>query len=106
MAEKYILVNGEPQVEPNLLKWAEWFENSERHLKQDVIGNTRISTVFLGLDHSFGGGPPVLWETMIFDGPEGLLDETQWRYTSQEDALAGHENAVGLIKASMRKCDA
>lgn len=25
-----------------------------------------ISTVFLGIDHNYGGGLPILWETMVF----------------------------------------
>jgi hypothetical protein len=48
-----------------------------------------VSTVFLRLDHDFYGGPPVLWETMLFcDDPE--LDNTMKRYTSIEAAMSGH----------------
>jgi hypothetical protein len=52
----------------------------------------RVSTVFLGLDHSFGNGPPVLWETMVFgaDGDEQHCE----RYTSFEAAVTGHERNV------------
>lgn len=61
-----------------------------------------VSTVFLAMDHSFAfpfGGPPVLWETMIFDCPG--LDDYQQRYTSKADALVGHEAAVSeAIKAA------
>lgn len=53
----------------------------------------RVSTVFLGLDHSFGAGPPVLWETMIFGGDH---DEYQERYTSYEDAVEGHARACAI----------
>ena len=54
-----------------------------------------VSTVFLGIDHSFGEGPPILWETMIFDGPH---DQFQERYTSKEEAIAGHERAMLLAR--------
>lgn len=30
------------------------------------IGDYIVSTVDLGLDHSFGDGPPLYYETMIF----------------------------------------
>ncbi len=51
-----------------------------------------VSTVFLGTDHNFTGkGPPVLFETMIFVNGG---DEWQDRYTSWNDAVAGHERAV------------
>ena len=47
------------------------------------------STVFLALDHNFGGGKPILYETLVF--PEGSLSEV-WgtRYHTREEALAGH----------------
>ena len=53
-----------------------------------------VSTVFLGLDHSWSGGKPVLWETMIFGGEH---DEYQARYTTYEDALEGHQEALNLV---------
>lgn len=55
-------------------------------------GRVTVSTVFLVIDHSFGdGGPPVLWETLVFDGPS---DQEMRRYTSLADALAGHAEVV------------
>jgi hypothetical protein len=53
--------------------------------------------VFLGVDHAHLGGPPVLWETMIF-GFEN--DEYQERYTSKADALAGHARAAAIARGS------
>jgi hypothetical protein len=47
--------------------------------------------VFLGTDHSFGDGPPLLWETMIFGGKH---DEFQERYSNLADAKAGHKRAL------------
>lgn len=55
-----------------------------------------VSTVFLGLDHSFGRSEPLLYETMIFGGP---LDQEQWRYSNESEARAGHKNAVRLVWA-------
>lgn len=56
----------------------------------------RVSTVFLGLDHSFGlAGDrlPLLWETMIFGGKhDGYVD----RYSSRGAALKGHAKALEL----------
>lgn len=51
----------------------------------------RVSTVFLCIDHSFGGGRPILWETMIFGGRH---NGNQWRYSSLEEAQQGHIEAV------------
>ena len=92
----YILKDGQP-VKAELLVWAKWFEKSERTVAKDEIGKVLVSTVFLGLDHRFGSGPPVLWETMIFGGEHNDFQE---RYTSVEDALEGHKHAVELVKLS------
>ena len=70
----------------------------ERGNERRVVGrNSRdgivVSTVFLVLDHQFeDDGPPLLWETMVF-GLEGD-DEVQERYSSYEDAVAGHQRHV------------
>jgi len=67
---RYILnEHGEPVPEPNLERWAEWFQTADRRVdRTDLPNGGFISTVFLGLDHSFKeSGPPVVWETMVFD---------------------------------------
>ena len=65
----YILdENGNPVIENDILKWGKWMETNNRHIAEDVVGDVRVSTVFLGIEHSWGQGFPVLWETMIFGG--------------------------------------
>ena len=96
--ENYILdENGQPVREPNLLRWAEWFDNlrHQRVLAIDKLPNgVTVSTVFLSVNHRFTGhGPPVLWETMIFGGDH---DREMWRYDSREKARAGHAEAVRI----------
>jgi len=92
--------NGNPVPEPDTIRWAKWFENNGRHIGCDNIGDIRISTVFLGIDHSFDDGPPVLWETMIFGGKH---DQYQERYRSREDAIAGHARSVFMVRESEDK---
>jgi|SRR6185503_9265685 len=70
------------------LEWARWFEDFEgRRVACDEIGDVRVSTVFLGLDHQYGDGPPLLFETMVFGGP---LDGEMDRYSTWDEAAAGH----------------
>jgi hypothetical protein len=81
------------------MAWARWIDgdHQKRVVSVTPVGDGRVSTVFLGLDHSFAGGPPVLWETMVFD-VEGL-DGEQDRYTSHADAVAGHAQMVARAQA-------
>jgi len=100
MNDKFILNDkGEPIPEPDLLTWARWFEKGNRRVATETIGESRISTVFLGLDHAFNpfdGGPPVLWETMVFGGP---LDQEQERCSgNREQAEAMHAAMVRRVK--------
>jgi hypothetical protein len=53
--------------------------------KTDLPDGRRVSTVYLGMDHSFGDGPPLLWETMVF--PEASICE---RHETLEQAIQGH----------------
>jgi len=80
-------------------EWAIQFEGIERHIADDEIDGwkyrervlftpVRVSTVWLGLDHSFGReGQPLLFETMIFGGRCGQDCE---RYSTVEAARRGH----------------
>jgi len=54
-----------------------------------------ISTVFLGIDHSFGRGAPVLFETMTFAPGDA---EGQWRYRTWQEAEAGHAAVVASLR--------
>jgi hypothetical protein len=95
--DKFILDGeGNPVGEPDLLVWGKWLQTANRSLAKDQIGDVRISTVFLGLDHGYGGSP-ILWETMIFGGSHDSYCE---RYTSRAAALEGHAKAVTLVRGS------
>jgi hypothetical protein len=96
--KKYILdSNGCPVLEPDVMKWAHWFEKANRTVAMDTVGGSIVSTVFLGIDHGFDGGPPILWETMVFSGK---LDHEQDRCSgSREQAEAMHARMVKRVKA-------
>ncbi len=97
----YILDDkGNPVIERDLVTWARWMENFQnRRVADERIGDSRISTVFLSLDHNWSGvGPPVLWETMVFGGK---LNEEQDRCSgSREQAEAMHARMVEKVKCS------
>lgn len=74
---------------------AEAYAGNRSLAKTDLPDDVHVSTVFLGLDHSWGGKPPVVFETMIFGGPHDMFQE---RYSDYDEALVGHERAVKLAR--------
>lgn len=104
MTDKYILNDhGQPVLENDVVAWGKWFASSPRHVGLDQIRDVSVSTVFLGLDHRFGGhGMPILWETIVFGGP---LDGEGQRYSSKEAAVAGHADYVARVSASPKLQD-
>ena len=94
MNGNYILVGKEPKQIYDILEWARWFETSNRIVEQTQIGDVKVSTVFVGIDYSFGGGEPLLFETMIFGGAE---DGYQDRYSTWDEAVKGHQFACEKV---------
>ena len=87
--------NPVPCSAPN--RWGRWMENGDnQRVALDEFGDMRVSTVFLGIDHSWGGGTPTLFETMLFGLPNG--DEYQARCATRDQALAQHREAVGYAR--------
>lgn len=88
MSEHYIL-NGRETVPCDLMTWARWFESNRanRVVNKTKFGDTEVSTVFLGLDHRYGDGPPQIFETLVFGGP---MDGDMERCSTYEEAEAMH----------------
>lgn len=94
----------------DVLEWGKYMNiEGARIVQQDTVNGYLVSTVFLGLDHSFDFGVPVLFETMIFDevyiNDKGEsveerreLHDYQERYHTYEEAVEGHKKALELAK--------
>ena len=76
-----------------------------RRIDLTIVGDFKISTVFLGLNHQLGDGPPILFETMIFYGGKGghALDGEMYRATTFEEAETLHRKAVEICNAEISK---
>lgn len=101
MSGKYILdPDGRTPIEcPDVMTWARWFEKQEnRRVALTVLPwGTKISTVFLALDHNWSErGAPILWETMIFGG---ACHDFQRRYPTYRQAMIGHNVAVEMARS-------
>ena len=93
----YTLVGKTSIAASSALEWGRWFQEADRVVKRTKIGEANVSTVFLGLDHQFGDGPPLLFETLIFGGER---DGDMWRYSTWDEAEAGHDKVVAELMAS------
>lgn len=58
----------------------------------------RVSTVWLGTNYNFLGGPPIIFETMVFGRDD---DGQQWRWCTEQQAIAGHAQIVAELAAGV-----
>jgi hypothetical protein len=104
MSNWYYLKNRKPvpydcelMTEPK--KWAKLnnkhFNEHTRMIRKTYFSNCHVSTVFLGLDHNYLDGKPILFETMIF-GVDN--DSYQTRCSTHREALKMHWQAVNEVK--------
>ena len=96
-----------PDDPEGALEGARTMEGTRRVAETDVEG-FRVSTVFLGLDHSWSGGPPLIFESMVFSATtkfneiaqrEFHEELDQRRYSTYAQAMAGHEAMVAETRA-------
>lgn len=77
-----------------LMEWAMLFEDF-KYKRIDLTKlwwGGRVSTVWLGLDHNFSGGTPIIFESMLFGIRGYSTDEV--RYSGLADARNGHIKLV------------
>lgn len=101
----YYVLDGREIRAVDMQEWADWFRTGNRRVAETFIGEYRVSTVFLSIDHSFSAaGPPVLFESMVFGqktveirAPDGSTwvsaESLDWqpRYRTYDEAERGHE---------------
>lgn len=101
--------------------WSEWFTTADRIVERTffktMFGEVLVSTVFLAINHNFFGGPPLLYETMVFT-PQPLLtklaelsehyatDGTDWvdiqeRYYTREEAERRHQDIAQFVEVAL-----
>jgi hypothetical protein len=97
----YILKGRKP-VAVDMDTWGFWFgkHNDERIVGRWTFGEIEVSTMFLGIDHGDGDGPPILFETMIFGGPWG---GQMRRYSTWDEAERGHMRVCKAVRRRARK---
>lgn len=122
----YILEDGAP-VPTDMLTWARWFDDACKRIvcrtgltrggeELTLSPNVRtdpsemyvcVSTVFLGMDHSFAWsptGPAILYETMVYLA-DGEFLAPQWRYATADAARAMHVRIVAYAQQRLSAGD-
>jgi hypothetical protein len=101
-----------------VMEWAREFEKSDtRIVAHDDVDGRLVSTVFLGLDHGFGSGPPVLFVTMVFSNETKTFkwsthereyheELDQRRYCTWAEAVAGHAEILAETRAIVARLNA
>lgn len=92
-----------------LLEWARMCEGNEEYriVKQEMVGEYFVSTVWVGLNMSYWRYAPIkIFETMIFRIDEDMEIEDsirgyQQRYSTETEALKGHEKAIKIAKGEI-----
>lgn len=104
----------------DMQEWNDFLEH-RKHVAKTTVGEHWVSTVFLGLDHQWGDGPPLLYETMVFENEEKMteevtlpsgavipsrpyhesLDDYAQRHSTRELALEWHRHVVAELEDKM-----
>lgn len=94
------------EANAQLAEWSKLGTYVQGHPKvvgKTDIGEIEVSTVFLMMDHNFmDEGPPLLFETMVFGGPEEGDGYTE-RYATWNEAKEGHDRIVEAVRKEVEE---
>ena len=95
----YLLEDDKPVIVSQERFLKEYYKDRKKNvIRRTKIKDVKISTVFLGIDHSTDyckNAKPLLFETMVFGGD---LDLEMERYETKKEAIIGHKKIVEKVK--------
>ncbi len=98
----YIL-DGHMPRQVSLMEYMEWLETHTKRVALDNVGPLTISTVFLGLDQRYSDdGPPLLFETMIFDESVREWTDYQTLCCTWDEAEQMHSDAIEFARRATK----
>jgi len=85
--------------EVSAVEWSVWFEDVEnRRIEYTNEEDFCVSTVFLGIDHSYGcGDQMLLYESCILEGPPEIQGNC-YRYATMAEAKSGHYAILSILR--------
>lgn len=109
-----------PDTKEGLFEWGKDLDDPKKRIVEHTrVGRFWVSTVWVGLNRNYGGGKPLIFESMVFDKRRAKLwtfngkkikdmgeTKTQVRYSSLDDAIAGHAELCREFKKKKKsgKC--
>lgn len=98
MHEPFYILEGTTVKQVDQKGWENWWPTSDRMVARDTIGESSVSTVFLGVDHGVGLDEPLLFETLVFGGP---LKDSMTRCSTYEEALVLHKVMCDRVRMEL-----
>ena len=97
MSDYYFLNEEKIAIPCDMETWSN-MHRDQRRVAEDTVNGFWVSTVFLGLNHAFSDGPPMIFETYVFTCDEAgkVTDWSEiWgrRTSTYEMALENHRDA-------------
>jgi len=101
----YVLNEAQKAKSCSAEEWRAWNDGFDGDLNRVVgktkVGGTEVSTIFLGIDHSFNyTSESILFETLWFDSAGGT--KKMDRHSTFDDAVAGHDQMVKRAKTEQK----
>lgn len=79
----------------NPMSMVAWTFATRGRVAETTLPNGRwVSTIWLGINHQYGDGPPLIFETMVFPSKDNMGELECDRYSTEAEALAGHAKLV------------
>ena len=103
MAFEHYILDGRTVRKVGRDEWLTWLETHDdgdrRRVRETTLPDGRwLSTVFVTHDLRLGVGRPLLFETMLFKSRDDLEESYVRRYTTYEEAEAGHEAVLKRLR--------
>jgi hypothetical protein len=97
---KWYVLDGKTVLPVSYDDWVKWMSSGDykKHIANDVFGEVRVSTIFLGSNHDYGFcDVPQLFETMILGG-----EHDQWgeRCALYDQAIEMHAKACAMVRGA------
>ena len=76
----------------SIMDWSAKFEDVDYKVitQTDLPDGKLVSTIWLGINHRFGPGAPLIFETMVFSSRDDFGELDMDRYTTEAEAITGH----------------